>query len=240
MRRVLAPLVVALVAVGVSGCAGAEGQQAQELLLQSEQAVANVESFRFAARFWTSGGDQGLTMVMKGGGYSKGKHAGDFFVQASVEGVPGFTGFTMVSRKGAVSMNAGGGWVPVPADAAAAQQNAALGGFDFTPYIKDVDVEQGKLVGGEPMTKITGVIDTEGLVDGVLGQLGGVSELSGVGAFGAAFEDTRAVIYLSEVTHLPMRGLLDMTVEVLDQSVTMHLDYALQGVNEPVKIPNPA
>lgn len=100
MRRVLAPLVVALVAAGVSGCAGAEGQQAQELLLQSEQAVAN--------------------------------------------------------------------------------------------------------------------------------------------AFGAAFEDTRAVIYLSEVTHLPMRGLLDMTVKVLDESVTMHLDYALEGVNEPVKIPNPA
>lgn len=239
MRRVLAPLVVALVAAGVSGCAGAEGQQAQELLLQSEQAVANVESFRFAARFWTSGVEESLTMVMRGGGYSKGKRAGDFFVQASVEGVPGFTGFTMVSRKGAVSTNAGGGWVPVPADAAAAQ-NAALGGFDFTPYIKDVNVEEGKLVGGEPMTKITGVIDTEGLVDGVLGQLGGVSELSGVGAFGAAFEDTRAVIYLSEVTHLPMRGLLDMTVKVLDESVTMHLDYALEGVNEPVKIPNPA
>jgi hypothetical protein len=166
-------------------------------------------------------------MVMRGGGYSKGKRAGDFFVQASVEGVPGFTGFTMVSRKGALSMNAGGGWVPVPADAAAAQQNAALGGFDFMPYIKDVDVEEGKLVAGEPMTKITGVIDTEGLVDGVLGpQLGGVSELSGLGAFGAAFEDTRAVIYLSEVTHLPMRGLVDM--------------YALEGVNEPVKIPNPS
>ncbi|MGH3052868.1 MAG: hypothetical protein ACRDM8_07900 [Gaiellaceae bacterium] len=54
-------------AAGVSGCAGAERQQAQELLLQSEQAVANVESFRFAARFWTSGPDQSLTMVMRGG-----------------------------------------------------------------------------------------------------------------------------------------------------------------------------
>ena len=85
-------------------------------------------------------------MVMEGGGYSKGKRAGDFFVQASVDGVPGFTGFTMVSRKGD----------------------------------------------------------------------------------------------LSEVTHLPMCGLLDMTVKVLDERVTMHLDYALQGVNEPVKIPNPA
>jgi hypothetical protein len=240
MRRTLAPLVVALAAAGFSGCAGAEGEQAQELLLQSEQAVANVESFRFAARFWTSGADESLTMVMRGGGYSKGKRAGDFLVQTSVQGVPGFSNFTMVSRKGALSMNAGGGWVPVPADAATAQQNAALGGFDFLPFIKDVDVEEGKLVGGEPMTKITGIINTEGLVDGVLGQLGGVSELSGLGAFGAAFEDTRVVIYLSDVTHLPVRGLLDIPVKVLDERVTMHLDYALLGVNEPVKIPNPA
>jgi hypothetical protein len=37
-----------------------------------------------------------------------------------------------------------------------------------------------------------------------------------------------------------MRGLVDMTVKVLDESVTMHLDYALEGVNEPVKIPNPS
>jgi hypothetical protein len=30
-----------------------------------------------------------------------------------------------------------------------------------------------------------------------------------------------------------------MTVKVLDESVTMHLDYALEGVIEPVKIPTP-
>jgi hypothetical protein len=30
-----------------------------------------------------------------------------------------------------------------------------------------------------------------------------------------------------------------MTVKVLDESVTMHLDYALEGGTEPVKIPTP-
>jgi hypothetical protein len=36
---------------------------------------------------------------------------------------------------------------------------------------------------------------------------------------------------------LPLRGI---ACELLDESVTMHVDYALEGVNEPVKIPTPA
>jgi hypothetical protein len=171
--------------------------------------------------------------------YARGKRAGDFYLEASVEGVPGFERLSMVARGGTVYMNAGSGWTPLPAEAFPTEQQA-LAGFDWTPYIEEVDVETGRLVGGEPMTKLTGVIDTEGLVGGVLGQLGGVSGAGTFEGLGGTLAKTRAVIYVSEVTNLPMRGLVDLPMDILGEKVTMHVDYALSRINEPVKIPNPA
>jgi hypothetical protein len=51
--------------------------------------------------------------------------------------------------------------------------------------------------------------------------------------------DTRAVIYLSQASRLPLRMLLDLTMTAEGESVTMHLDYAITNVNEPVEIPGP-
>jgi hypothetical protein len=239
MRRlVVAPLVLAVAAAGAAGCAGSEGAEAQDLLARSQQAVARVDSYHFAARIWTSGASQGFTMVMKGGGYGRGKRAGDFYLEARVEGVPGFERVTMVSRKGVLYMNAGTGWTPLPGESSPAQP--ALAGFDWTQYVEKVDVQEGILVGGEPMTKITGTFDTKALAGSPLGQLGGGSGISTWEGLGAEFGDTRAVIYVSEVTNLPMRGLVDLPMKILDQTVTTHVDYALSRINEPVKIPNPA
>ena len=52
MRRIALALVLALAAILPLGCAGPEGQRAQELLARSDRAVAEVESLRFAGRIW--------------------------------------------------------------------------------------------------------------------------------------------------------------------------------------------
>ena len=101
-----------------------------------------------------------------------------------------------------------------------------------------MELDEDADVKGEPAVKITGVIDTAGLLDGVLGQLGtlgggpmpDLSEMLG---------DSRAVVYLSQESHLPLRMLLDLTMEVEGQELEMHLDYAITNVNEPVEVPEP-
>jgi 5-methyltetrahydropteroyltriglutamate--homocysteine methyltransferase len=48
MRRISLLLLLALSALALAGCAGADAQRAQELLLRSDRALQQVESFRFA------------------------------------------------------------------------------------------------------------------------------------------------------------------------------------------------
>ncbi len=50
MRRVSLGISLLLIALAPLGCAGADGQRAQELLEQSDRALAQVESFRFSGR----------------------------------------------------------------------------------------------------------------------------------------------------------------------------------------------
>ena len=55
----------------------------------------------------------------------------------------------------------------------------------------------------------------------------------------ASFSDTRVVVFLSEATKLPLRMLIDQSLEVEAQELSLSMDLALVGVNEPVEIPNP-
>ena len=55
----------------------------------------------------------------------------------------------------------------------------------------------------------------------------------------ASFADTRVVVYLSEATKLPLRMLLDQSMEVQGNELTVSMDLALVDVNEPVEIPSP-
>ena len=50
MRRVANLATLLLATLGVAGCAGADGQRAQELLTQSNQALAQVDTYRFSGR----------------------------------------------------------------------------------------------------------------------------------------------------------------------------------------------
>jgi hypothetical protein len=232
MRRILALLLLTAVAAVAPGCSGADAEEAQALLVQSNAAFAGVRSATFTARMSLTGGPQELSMTMSGGGYAHGKRAGDFYVLATSDSL-GFGDLVLVSRSGRVSMSVDGhpvGEVPLPNTAENPIQLV-----DFSQYVKDVNVEHGKLIDGEPMTKLTGVIDTAGLAKGAL------ADVTGAGGDGLdlskSLGDTRIVIYLSEATHLPMRGLVDVPMDVAGDKIVMHLDFAYTSYDQKVEFP---
>jgi hypothetical protein len=234
MRRILAFLLLTAVAAVAPGCSGADAEEAQALLVQSNAAFAEVRSATFTARMSLTGGPQELSMTMSGGGYAHGKRAGDFYVLATSDSL-GFGDLVLVSRSGRVSMSVDGhpvGEVPLPNTTA--ENPIQL--VDFSQYVKDVNVEHGKLIDGEPMTKLTGVIDTAGLAKGAL------SDVTGAGRDGLdlskSLGDTRIVIYLSEATHLPMRGLVDVPMDLAGDKIVMHLDFAYTSYDQKVEFPS--
>lgn len=237
MRRLLALALVVSATAAVSGCSGVDAQKAQTILDQSTTAMADVKSVSFAMRMWTSGGPAGteFTVLMRGGGYQKGKHAGEAYATLSSSNVPGLGSVTVVIRRNALYVKAAGSWSRVPAPASQASADP-LAGFDITRYVTDVRVEEGAVVEGEPMDRITGVIDTSAAVSGLLGTLGGAG--GGIGDVSDVLGDIRAVIYVSETTHLPMRTLIDMPVSIVGQKITMHMDLVITGVNTHVSIPS--
>ena len=235
MRRLLALVLVASASVVASGCSGVDAEKAQGILDESTVAMADVKSVSFAMRMWTSGAPEGddLTMLIKGGGYQKGKRAGDAYAILSSSDA-GIGSMTVVVHGGLMYVKAGGRWASVPV--AADQAATPLAGFDLTRYVKDVRVEEGLTVNGEPVDKITGVIDTAAAVEGLLA-LGGTGA-PGLGEAKHFLGDIRAVLYVSKTTHLPMRTLVDMPIDVLGQKIVFHVDLVLTGVNERVAIPS--
>ena len=100
-------------------------------------------------------------------------------------------------------------------------------------------LEEGQQVAGEPTVKLTGVLDTSAMVEGMLGQFGPLVGGGDMSQMLDGLGDTRVVLYVSERSHLPLHTLVDMTIEAGGQSAVMHLDFTITGVNEPVKIPQP-
>jgi hypothetical protein len=233
MRRLLALLLLTATAAPATGCSGADAQEAQDLLAQSNAAFAQVRSATFTARMTLTGGPAELDMKMTGGGYARGKRAGDFYVLVTAGNLP-FRDLLVVSRSGRVSMSVDGnrvGEAPLPVQTA----DNPLQLVDLAQYVKDVRVEHGKVIDGEAMTKVTGVIDTAGLARGALANVTGAG--GGDVDLSKSLGDTRVVLYLSEATHLPMRGLVDVTLDVAGQKLAMHLDFAYTSYNERIQLP---
>lgn len=231
MRRAFAFLLLTAAVAVAPACSGPDAQEAQILLAQSDAAFASVRSATFTARMTLTGGPQDLTLTMNGGGYAKGKHAGDFYLLATAANLP-FKDLVVVKRSGRVSMSVDGS----VSDAALPESaDNPLQVVEFTDYVKDVRVEHGKLIDGEPMAKVSGVIDTAGLLHGALG------DLSGAGSNGldlsSVLGDTHVVLYFSEATHLPARGLVDLALKAGGQKVEMHLDFAYTSYDQKVEFP---
>jgi hypothetical protein len=233
MRRVALVVSLLLVALAPLGCAGADGQRAQELLEESDRALAEVESFRFSGRMTMATPVGSFRIVLYGGGDAQ--PGGAFFMTMKAPDVPEFPETTVVVREDEAWMKLDGGWQPLPMPPAHA---TGIEQFDVAQYVKDIELDEDAEVDGEPAVKITGVLDAAGLFDGLLGQFGSVGagptpDLSEV------LGDARAIIYLSQESRLPLRMLLDLTMEVEGETAELHLDYAITNVNEPVEVPDP-
>jgi hypothetical protein len=237
MRGAFALLAMLALGVVSAGCSGREAQEAQELLAESNEAFAEVRSATFTIKMTLSGGPPELqltdyVMTMSGGGYSRGKRAGDFYMVLTDQA--GLSNEIMVvSRSGRVSMSLNGspvGEVPTPP-----QDDNPIQVVNFGQYVEDVSVEHGKVIDGLSVVKLAGVIDTGGLVDGVFSDVTGTS-VPGLD-FSQMLGDTRVVLYLSETTHLPLRGLADMTFEVAGEKMALHMDFAYTSFNERVQFP---
>jgi hypothetical protein len=230
MRRAVALICLTVVAATASGCSGADATEAQALLRQSDKAFAQVKSTTFTARLTMTADSQEFGITMRGGGYVNGKHAGDYYLVATAENLP-FSELAVTKESGHVSMTIDGS--PVANAARPADDQNPLQVANLSQYVKDVKVERSRIIDGQSMVKITGVIDTAGLAKGLLGDV-----VSGSGLdLSDALNDTRVVVYLSEATHLPLRGLIDMGIEVDGEKVEMHLDFAYTSYNERVEFP---
>jgi hypothetical protein len=73
------------------------------------------------------------------------------------------------------------------------------------------------------------------LTKGALAGITGAGD-SGID-FSKALGDTRVVLYLSESTHLPMRGLVDVPIEVAGERIEMHLDFAYTSYDTKIDFP---
>jgi hypothetical protein len=235
MRHVLALVVFAACAMVVAGCSGRDAQEAQQLLAQSDAAFADVRSATFTLRISASHGSQEFSMTMAGGGYAKGKHAGDSYGLVTAENA-GFGEIVFVSRDGRLTFSVDG--QRLPSMAAPNTDASAIDALDIGRYVKAVRVEHGKLIEGEPMTKLSGMIDTASLVEESLSAFGELSSLTdGALDFSDALGDTHVVLYISDVTHLPMRGLVDIPIEAAGEKLEVHMDFAYTSINEPVVFP---
>jgi hypothetical protein len=249
MRARLAAVALSALALVAAGCAGADGKRAQELLLQAEAAEKNVRSASFELELDASFEGQKVGVSLRGGGYSKGKRAGDMFLEASTSGALGAFDFGFVANRGRLSMRTNGRWETMPASSAARSSLGSVGSRDLgsaaflelARYVKEVRVTEGQIVNGEPTATISGTIDTAGLVQG-MAKLEGLSELAGGAApdlsdLSKYLGDTRAAIAISERTHLIRGAVVNLTVDAEGRKVDLQLVYRLRDVNKPVRFP---
>jgi hypothetical protein len=244
MRRLT---VVLLFAVGLvaSGCVGADGQRAKELLSQAQAAETTVKSAAFELELTATYDGQEVGMTMRGGGYMKGKRAGDMFVEATTSGA--FAGFDFavvaVGDRAHVRMN--GDWRRFPRPASLRQETSPDVGsaafLELARYVRKVKVTEHQIVDGEPAAIISGVVDTAGLVN-AMAKLNGVASLAGgsapdVSEIADKLGDTRATVAISERTHLVRVAIVSLTAEAQGKSIDLQLVYRLSDVNGPVSFP---
>jgi hypothetical protein len=242
MRLRLAFSVLVAVPV-IAGCSGAEAVEAQQLLQQAQQAQQNLKSETFTAKLTIDAQGQSFAVKLTGGGYSKGAHAGDMFIDLSLNGstplpLPA-TSFRIVKRGTTMSMRFGDQRLTLPATQALGASGAAkanpLAGFDIARYVKDVKVEGGQTLNGKLVTKISGVLDTASLVQDVA-KLGSLAQ-GKVPSLDGQIGDTRVVAYIDDTTHLVVAALADVTAHGDGMNARVHLDYGLTSVNKRVAIP---
>jgi hypothetical protein len=271
MRRILTLLVAGALAAGAAGCAGLPGSgddsaEAASLLQQASTAMNDLKTAAFTLQVTGTAEGQTFGFTMNGRANLKGENQGDFELHGSMN-LPMMpaTNFDIVAVDGSLWMRMPGqGWQQAPAGlggAALGQQlGQQLGGegqselqkqiqqklanLDLTKFIKDVHVDKQTVFLGEPVTKISGTLDTRGLLSSVLGQLGPTSSELGGGISAdqvlGALGDTHASLYISDTLHYLRAAHASLEIHAQGQKATIDLDFSIHDVNEPVEIKSPA
>jgi hypothetical protein len=241
-RLVLALSLVAAVLV-VSACSGADAKQAQDLLAKANAAQTKVVSASYDVRVVVSAGSQRYTMLMEGGGYLKGRRAGDQYMSMRGEGLPVPMQFEMTSVGGRATVRVNGRSQSFPRSPGAASSQssnwAAVVG-DLAKYVKSVDVRGNQVVAGRRGSMVSGVIDTGGLLKAAAG-MNVLSQASGtrpaLDEMAKNLGDTRVVLFIADRTHLIRSAAITLELKGAGQKAKVELFYSLRGVNRPVAIP---
>jgi hypothetical protein len=228
-------LVFVFVLPVLAGCSGADAGRAQQLLQQAQDAQLAVSSESFSAHLKVETQGQTVDLLCNGGGYLRGKRAGDLVMNVKVSApvaVP-FQTLRVAKIGNSTSVEVDGRRTDLPASAGGAAQSSPLAAFDITRYVKDVKVEGGQVLDGRPVTKIVGILDTASLIAG-MAKLSNVPGASGLPNLNGTVGDTRVVIYVDDATHLLVAALADLSLGGDAGDPKLHLDLAITGTNRPV------
>jgi hypothetical protein len=238
MRRAAAPLLAVLVLVA---CSGEQGERAQQLLTRAQAAQARLTSMSYEMRMTFGIEGQSVSLVMDGGGYLKGRKAGDQVMSMRLDGVPGLGAMNanMVLRGGRLTMNLNGQQTSLTVPGSAKQQyDWSSTMLDLARYVKRVQVREGRVVNGEPGATVSGVIDTEGLIKAA-SKLQSFSQVAGQSApdmseLAEHVSDTRAALFVSSRTGLIRSAIVGLAVEAEGKELKMDLTYRLKSVNQAI------
>ena len=246
-RTVIRLLAIAAAAAFLlSGCSTEEGNRAQDLLQQAEQAQANLHSATFEASVGFQMQGKQVDLTLKGAASKEGAT-----LSMRATGIPEAAGknFQMVVRGNRAWVSTTNGkWaaMPVPKEMNGMSGSMGAGAFqELARYVRDVRVAEHQQIGGKQVTTIAGEIDTTGMIKAMakLGSLSGSGSEKPAFSFdldhlGVKFDDIKAVLSIDESTHLLSTALVSLGMEAQGQKLDFEIQYRLTSSNEPVEFPS--
>jgi len=227
---------LALAAIALTACSGEQGERAQQLLARAEAAQARLTSATYEARMTFKMDGQTMSLVMDGGGYLKGRRAGDQLLTMRTDGVPalGAVNMQLVVRRGRASMNLNGRRFSMPLPATARRQyDWSSTMLDLARYVKEVNVREGRVVNGEAGATIAGVLDTESMVKAAA-SLDVVAQAANLGDMASNLGDMRVAVFVAQRSGLIRSAVLGMSMEAEGKKADIELTYRLKSTNKGV------
>jgi hypothetical protein len=230
----------------LSGCSTEEGNRAQELLQQAEQAQAQLRSATFEASVGFLMEGKQVDLALKGAASKEGA-----WLSLHATGIPEAAGkdFQIVVRGDRAWVSTTNGeWasMPVPKEMNGMSGSMGAGAFqELARYVRDVRVAEHQQIDGKPVTTIAGEIDTTGMIK-AMAKLGSLSGPGGenpgfsfdLDDLGIKFGDIKAVLSIDESTHLLSTALVTLGMEAQGKTLDFEIRYRLTSSNEPVTFPS--
>jgi hypothetical protein len=227
---------VLLAAIALTACSGEQGERAQQLLARAEAAQAGLTSATYEARMTFELDGRTMSLVMDGGGYFKGRRAGDQLLTLRTDGLPaaGAVDVQLLVRGGRASMSVNGRRFSMPLPANQKQQyDWSSTMLDLARFVKDVRVRENRVANGEAGATIAGVIDTEAMVE-AMSKLDGVAQAARLDQLGGNLGDIRAAVFVAQRTGLIRSALIGMSMEAEGKKADVTLSYRLKSTNKAV------